>query len=84
MMYDFFEPGAIPDVMSPAQARKILGIGRGKMYQLLRSGELMSIRIGTQYRIPYCYFLDYIEEQAAKQYNSTPKGRGLYCVKKEK
>jgi excisionase family DNA binding protein len=38
-------------LLTPEQAAKALGIGRTKLYQVLRSGHLQSVRIGGSRRI---------------------------------
>lgn len=49
-----------PDVLVPEEVMTILGVGRNKIYKLLQSGELQSLKIGKSYRIPKSYLLDYI------------------------
>lgn len=39
-------------LLTPAEAAKVLGIGRSKTYQLLQSGQLQSVHIGSCRRIP--------------------------------
>jgi excisionase family DNA binding protein len=39
-------------LFTPLQAAKALCIGRSKVYELMQSGELESIRIGSCRRIP--------------------------------
>ncbi|MCD8088988.1 MAG: helix-turn-helix domain-containing protein [Oscillospiraceae bacterium] len=39
----------------------ILGIGRTKAYELIRSGQIRSIRIGRQLRISKSDLLDYLD-----------------------
>lgn len=41
-----------PDVLTPNQLKDFLNIGKNKVYQMLQTGEIESIRIGRQYRIP--------------------------------
>ena len=40
------------DLLRPEQVGKILGVGRTKLYEMLRAGELPVIRIGRLVRIP--------------------------------
>lgn len=40
-------------VLTPAEVAETLGLGRTKIYALLASGELPSIRIGTAVRVPF-------------------------------
>lgn len=39
-------------LLTPAEAADALGIGRSKLYQLLRAGTVVSLRIGSCRRIP--------------------------------
>ena len=38
--------------LRPAEAAQAIGIGRSKVYELIASGELPSIRIGGSVRVP--------------------------------
>ena len=40
----------------------ILGIGRNTAYELVRSGQIRSIRIGRQIRIPKDSILEYLQK----------------------
>lgn len=42
----------LPLVLSVEQLAAVLGIGINSAYQLVRSGQVGSIRIGRQYKIP--------------------------------
>lgn len=42
----------LPLVLTVEQLVPVLGIGRNAAYELVRSGQIASIRIGHQYRIP--------------------------------
>ena len=39
-------------LLTPVEAAALLGIGRTKLYGLLRRGELLSVRLGGSRRIP--------------------------------
>jgi excisionase family DNA binding protein len=39
-------------LLRPVEAADAIGIGRSKVYELLASGELPSIRIGASVRVP--------------------------------
>ena len=41
-----------PDVLTPEEAMAVLQIGRNKIYELLRTGQLEAMKIGKLYRIP--------------------------------
>lgn len=39
-------------LLTTTEAAKALGIGRSKVYELLQTGQLMSVRIGASRRVP--------------------------------
>ena len=39
-------------LLTPVEAAQVLGIGRSKVYELLSSGQLDSVRIGSCRRVP--------------------------------
>ena len=41
-----------PILLTPTEAATALGIGRSKLYELMREGSIRSIRIGTCRRVP--------------------------------
>jgi excisionase family DNA binding protein len=47
-------------LLTPEQAAASLAIGRTKVFELLRSGELESVRIGSCRRIPSDALEDYV------------------------
>ena len=49
-----------PDILSVDYLRTALGIGRTKAYELVRTGQIRSVRIGSSIRIPKTLLLDYI------------------------
>ena len=49
-----------PDVLTPEDVMEFLSIGRNTVYNILKTGELPSIKIGKQYRIPKRYVLQYL------------------------
>ena len=48
------------DVLRPEDIQKILHVGRNTVYKVLAEGELKSIRIGNQYRIPKQYVIEFL------------------------
>ena len=42
----------IPMILRVEDLMPILGIGRNTVYELIRSGQIRSVRIGRQIRIP--------------------------------
>lgn len=41
-----------PMLLRPSEVARMLGIGRSKVYEMIRNGELPVVRIGTTLRIP--------------------------------
>ncbi len=48
------------DVLRPEDVQRILRVGRNTVYKYLSDGEIKSIRIGNQYRIPKRYLADFL------------------------
>jgi excisionase family DNA binding protein len=48
------------DVLTVTELQEILGIGRNKVYSLLQSGAIPSIRIGKKWRVPKAAILHYL------------------------
>lgn len=55
-----------PDIMSVNDLRTALSIGRTKAYDLVHSGEIKSIKVGSAIRIPKKSLLDYL---GLREYN---------------
>lgn len=53
-----------PDLMTVKDLQSILNTGRTKAYQLVKNGEIRSIKIGAEYRIPKTYLLEYLNRNA--------------------
>ena len=54
-------------LLRPVEAAEAIGIGRSKVYELLASGELPSIRIGGSVRVPVAALHAWIERQLAER-----------------
>jgi len=52
----------VPILFTPKQAASVLSISRSSVYNLLRSGELGSIRIGRSRRIAQVHMNRYIDQ----------------------
>jgi excisionase family DNA binding protein len=52
-------------LLRPIEAAEAIGIGRSKVYELLASGELPSIRIGASVRVPVDALRAWIARQVA-------------------
>ena len=48
------------DLLTIKELQAALHIGRNKAYQLIRSGEIKSIKVGNAIRIPKLYFIEYV------------------------
>ena len=52
----------LPMTLRVEDLMPILGIGRTTAYELIRSGQIRSIRIGRQIRIPRDALLDFLRK----------------------
>jgi excisionase family DNA binding protein len=55
-------------LVRPEDAARVLGVGRTKVYELIRSGALRSVRVGGLRRVPVAAlneFVTRLEEEAA-------------------
>ena len=57
---------------NPEQAADLLNVSRSAIYELMRSGELESIKIGRSRRIPASAISDFVERQRAEQTAPVP------------
>ena len=62
MAYNYVSYDDIPLVMTVEDLMPILLIGRNTAYELVRSGEIKSIRIGRQIRIPRDALIEFLED----------------------
>ena len=49
-----------PDVLNIEQLQDALSIGRNTAYQLIKTEQIKSIRIGKSIRIPKKYLMDFV------------------------
>ena len=54
-------------LLRPTEAAEAIGIGRSKVYELLASGELPSVRIGCSVRVPVDALRAWIERKTAER-----------------
>lgn len=52
----------LPVVLSVQQLAAVLQIGRNSAYELVKSGQIRSIRIGRTIRIPQTALFDYLNQ----------------------
>ena len=50
------------EMLTPQDVMGRLFIGKNKVYELLQTGELKSVRVGKQYRIPGSALKSYLKE----------------------
>ena len=55
---------ALPLVLKVEELMSILSIGRNTAYELVRSGQISSIRIGRIYRIPRASLEEYLQKMS--------------------
>lgn len=49
-----------PDVLTTKELQNILGISDKTVFSLLHSGQIKSIKVGKNFRIPKIYLLQYL------------------------
>lgn len=54
-------------LLRPTEAAEAIGIGRSKVYELLATGELPSVRIGSSVRVPVGALREWINRQLAER-----------------
>ncbi len=69
-----YEPRLKPLLVTAEQAGASLAICRTKVYELLRTGELESIQIGSSRRIPTAALEAYVERLAQKSQPAAASG----------
>ena len=53
-------------LLSPEESADALGVCRSRVYHLMRTGELVSVKIGRSRRVPTLALRDYVEALAAR------------------
>jgi excisionase family DNA binding protein len=67
--------GQIPPILTrPEQAAHLLAISRSRVYELLASGELQSIQIGSSRRIPLASLDHFVAERLSESRLGVPVG----------
>ncbi|MBQ8359190.1 MAG: helix-turn-helix domain-containing protein [Oscillospiraceae bacterium] len=61
MAYNYVSYSDIPLIMTVEDLMPILLIGRNTAYELVRSGEIKSIRVGRQIRITRDALIEFLE-----------------------
>ena len=65
-MIDSFSFDKLPMLLSVEELMPVLRIGISTAYELVRSGQIFSIRVGRQFRIPKQAVLDFIQQPGRK------------------
>lgn len=52
-----------PAILRVEDLMSFLSIGRNTAYKLVKSGEIRSIKIGHQIRIPRQYFMEFLNQK---------------------
>lgn len=74
---------AVPDVLTPMEAARVLHIGRSTIYKLLSEGEIKSFKIKTKILIPKTFLQDFIAKSTEIGYDSNIQmAENLSCCKK--
>lgn len=50
-----------PDVLDVEQVSELLGVSSKTVYRLLKNGELRSLKVGREYKIPKIYAMKYLK-----------------------
>ena len=54
----------LPLTLRVEELMPVLGIGRNTAYELVRSGQIRSVRVGRQLRIPKDALLEFLSKQS--------------------
>ena len=62
----------LPLLLTVNQAANLLGVGRTTIYELMDSGELLSVNRGTSRRIPLWAAYDYVDRLCGGSFRQIP------------
>lgn len=48
-------------LLTPEEAAEVLGIGRWKLYELMRTRQLRSVKVGASRRVPATALAEFVE-----------------------
>lgn len=63
-------------LLKPEEAAELLSIGRSKVYELIGTGELASVRIGTSRRVPADALVEFVAQLRGPVAGSVVGGSG--------
>lgn len=58
------DPNGVPLALTVRELARMLGVSKNTAYDLVRSGQLRSIRVGRQIRVPRSAMEDYLNGSA--------------------
>ena len=56
-----------PLLLTPVEAARRLSIARSSLYELLLTGEIVSLKIGRSRRVPLAALAEYIDRKVREQ-----------------
>ena len=56
-----------PLLLTPVEAARRLSIARSSLYELLLTGEIVSLKIGRSRRVPLAALTEYIDRKVREQ-----------------
>jgi excisionase family DNA binding protein len=54
-------------LLTPEEAAERLSVGRSRIFELIASGQLRSVRLGASRRIPTAALVEFVNELSAAQ-----------------
>lgn len=61
---DYTDYANLPLILTVEQLAEVLSIGRNTAYDLVRSGQIRSVRVGRQIRIPRDALIDFLSQNS--------------------
>ncbi len=71
---DYIPIGATKLLLRPEEAAELLSISRSKVYELIGTGELISVRIGASRRIPADALTEFVRQLSSRVSTSLTPG----------
>jgi len=64
------------EFLKPSDVALHLGVGRGRVYQLIRAGQLPATRVGGAIRIPRSAWDQWVQQKRSEAISSMNPGEG--------
>jgi excisionase family DNA binding protein len=71
-------------LLTVVEAADAVGLGKTKLYELVSSGEIVSIQIGKARRIPVHALEDWVSRQLADQLDVTPSSDPIRAAMRDR